>query len=58
MKNLEVEIENFKAKVYALKNTLTGYPSIDKPWLKHYPEGISEYRHPSETGGLQHDFEK
>ena len=18
--------------------TLTGYPSIDKPWLKHYPD--------------------
>lgn len=42
MKNLEVANENFKAKDYALKNTLTGYPSIDKPWLKHYPEGISE----------------
>lgn len=25
------------------EQTLTGYPSIDKPWLKYYSDDASEY---------------
>ncbi len=27
----------------------TGYPSIDKPWLRYYPEGVAEDRLPEKT---------
>lgn len=29
-----------------IENKLTGYPSIDKPWLKYYKEGVSKTKIP------------
>ena len=28
---------------------LTGYPSIDKPWLKYYPESLADKPLPQKT---------
>lgn len=35
--------------MYSTKDKLTGYPSIDKPWLQYYPEGVLSVEIPSKT---------
>lgn len=32
-----------------MKEEMTGYPSVDKPWLKAYPEGITQKNCPEKT---------
>ena len=46
---LSMNVIGVKSNKMTEEKKLTGYPSVDRPWEKYYPDAVKNYEFPKKT---------